>query len=266
MRHSSKPVADQGRDSDPLLPPGEAAPDLVVAMTTEQIGIERALRRNDIPSVHQIRKLRVGAHAGSEWAASLEGRPAPSALVSMGFGCGLQQACDLGHVVLSQMLLAEGETESYHSDPDLLETAAQACQQAGIPYHMGPSYTVLKPALKSREKASLGRQTGALSCAMEDYWLAKEARRVGVPFLSTRVVLDPVTQDLPAAIGNLAYSQGLTMALRLLGQSWRLPVLLRLAFQGTRAQRCLGGFAVALCSRLLPAKRPQTTLSAGSVC
>ena len=150
--------------------------------------------------------------------------------------------------------------------PQLLELAAQACQQAGITYHMGPSFTVLKPALKSTEKVEIGSKTGALSSAMEDYWLAREAQRVGVPFLSARVVLDPVTQDLPAGIGSLAYSQGLNLAVRLLGQSWHLPLLVRLAFQGSRAQRCLGAFAVALCPRLLPATRPQTTLCPGSAC
>ena len=183
----------------------------------------------------------------------------------MGFACGLHEACELGHVVLSQTLLAQQETESLHSDPYLLETAAEACQYSGIPYHIGPSLTALKPVLKSADKERLGVQTGALACAMEDYWLAREAKQARVPFLSARVVLDPLKQDIPAAIGALAYSQGLTMALKLLGQSWRLPLLLRLAFQGARAQKYLGRFATAFCSQLLQPARPQF-LFTGSAC
>ena len=263
MTHSATPPADQGPDSNQVVSASTASPDLVAAMATEQVGIERALRRAKLPMAYRIRKLSVGAAAGPAWASSREGRPDPSALVSMGFACGLQEPCELGHVILSQMLLAEGETEVFHSEPRFLELAVEACQQAGIPYHIGASLTVLKPALKSSEKESLGRQTGALSCAMEDYWLAKEAHRAGVPFLSARVILDPVEQDLPAAIGNLAYSQGLSMVLRLLAQSWRLPILVRLAFQGARAQRRLGSFATTLCSRLLETVGPRSTLSAG---
>ena len=239
-------------------------PDFVTAMTTEKVGIERALRRQTLSTEPRVMKLTVGVQSGAEWAASLEGRPVPSALVSMGFAGGLHEFCELGHVMLSQTLLAEHETEAFHSEPQLLEMAAQACHQAGIPYHMGPSLTVLRPALTATDKESLGIETGALSCAMEDYWLAKEARQAGVPFLSARVVLDPVSQNLPESIGKLAFSQGLGMALRLLGQVWRLPLLVRLAFQGACARKCLGIFTIALCSRLLPAAVPQSTPSTGS--
>ena len=240
-----------------------APPDLTAAMKTEQVGIERALRRQGLPASLHVRTLGVGARAADRWAASLDGRACPSALVSMGFACGLNDACQLGHVVLSQGLLAEREKAVFHSDPQLLEMAAQACQQVGMPYHMGASLTVLKPALSSAQKENYGRQTGALSCAMEDYWLAREAHRVGVPFLSARVILDPVAQDLPAAIGELAECQGVTLALRVLAQSWRLPLLVRLAHQGNQAQRRLGAFATTLCPQLMPAVGSQSTLSPG---
>lgn len=226
-------------------------------MASERSGIERALRHQNLSPVLRVRKLGVGAQAGPAWTASLADRPAPSALVSMGFACGLHEACGLGHVVLCQTLLAQRETESLHSDPNLLGMAAQACQKAGLQYHIGPSLTTLEPVLKSTEKERFSVQTGAISGAMEDYWLAREAGQAGVPFLSARVILDPVQQDIPAAIGNMASSHGLTMALRLLGQSWRLPQLLRLASQGMRAQGYLGRFATAFCSQLLQSARPQ---------
>ena len=175
----------------------------------------------------------------------------------MGFACGLHEACELGRVVLSQTLIAQQETESLHSDPNLLGMAAQACQKAGLQYHIGPSLTTVEPVLKSTEKERFGVQTGAISGAMEDYWLAREAGQAGVPFLSARVILDPVKQDIPPAIGNMASSHGLTMALRLLGQSWRLPQLLRLASQGMRAKGYLGRFATAFCSQLLQPACPQ---------
>ena len=232
-------------------------------MKTEQAGIRRALRHRYLPTVPPVRSLGVGLQAGDQWAASLEGRVVPSALVSLGFAGGLQDDCESGHIILSHTLLAERQTQAFHSDPHLLDIATQACQQADIPHHMGTSLTVLKPALKSSEKQSLGTQTGALSCAMEDYWLAQQARCAGVPFLSVRVVIDPITQDLPASIGNLAHRQGLAIALQLLALSWRLPLLVTLAFQSARAQRHLGTLAAALCSRLLPSAGPQSTLSIG---
>ena len=247
-----------------VYPHDGALPDLVAAMTMERIGIEKALRHRSSSTPLTVRKLSVGREAGTEWAASLKGRAAPSALVSMGFAGGLQEACELGHVILSQTLLAEQETGVLHGDPYLLETAAQGCRQAGIRYHMGPSLTVLRPALKSKEKEGVGIRTGSLSCAMEDYWLAKEAKQAKVPFLSARVVLDEVSQDLPAFVGKLAFTEGVGKALLVLGQVWRLPPLVGLAFQAIRAQKCLGAFAAAFCSALLPATMPQSTLSTGS--
>ena len=240
------------------------APDLVTAMKTEQAGIRRALRHRNWPTVPPVRSLGVGPQAGDQWATSLEGRAVPSALVSLGFAGGLQDACASGHVILSHTLLAERQTQAFHSDPYLLDIATQACQQADIPHHLGTSLTVLKPALKSSEKQSLGTQTGALSCAMEDYWLARQARDAGVPFLSARVVIDPVAQELPSSVGNLAHRQGLAFALQLLALSWRLPLLVTLAFQNAQAQNHLGTLAANLCSRLLPAAGLQSTLSTGS--
>ena len=253
----SPPSVSSGADGHEARLGTATPPELVTAMASERSGIERALRRENLSPALRVRKLGVGAQAGPAWKASLADRPAPSALVSMGFACGLHEACGLGHVVLSHTLLAQQETESLHSDPCLLEMAAEACQHAGMPYHIGPSLTALKPVLNSAEKERFGVQTGALSCAMEDYWLAREAGQAGVPFLSARVVLDPVKQDIPVAVGDMACSQGLTMALRLLGQSWRLPLLLRLAFQSVRAQGYLGRFAMAFCSQLIQPSRPE---------
>ena len=246
--------------------PNDVPPDFVVAMNSEKAGIERALRLHRTASSEFVRKLRVGDRAGLEWRGSLQGRPRPSALVSMGFAGGLHDSCLTGQVALSQGLVAEQEAEVFHSDPLLLEVASQTCQQANLPYHVGTSLTLHRPALTSSEKRALERQSGALACAMEDYGLAREAHRIGVPFLSARVILDPVTQDLPASIGNLAFYQGLGLAIRVLGQGWRLPLLARLALQNHRAQKALGTLAVNLCPRLMPAHSPQFTPIARGAC
>ena len=205
--------------------------------------------------------LGVGAQAGRNWVASLEGRPTPSMLISMGLAGGLDHGYRLGDVVLSQRLLLEGEPQTFHSDPRLLGLTAQACQQAGLAYHVGDILTVHEAACTPSHKLGLGRQTGAIACSMEDYWLAREAHRMGVPFLSARVVLDPVEKTLPPFVADLAHHEGVALVVGALMRWWRLPELIVLARQADRAQRRLGAFANAFWSRLPATMQPQPTLS-----
>ena len=249
-----------------------APPDVATAMRREQNCIHRALPRHTLlkhticgdavrdPAAN-IWALGVGAQAGRNWVASLEGRPTPSMLISMGLAGGLVHGYRLGDVVLSERLLIEGELQTFHSDPRLLGLAAQACQHAGLVYHVGDILTVHEAACTPSHKLGLGRQTGAIACSMEDYWLAQEAHRMGVPFLSARVVLDPAEKTLPPFVAELAHHGGAALVVGAVMRWWRLPDLIVLARQAGRAQRRLEAFANAFWSKLPATMQPQPTLS-----
>ena len=236
--------------------------DLTTAMKSEQACIQRALQGHPWNALPNVLFLGVGGQAGARWASSLEGRPKPSALISMGFAGGLHHSCRPNAIVLSQKLMSDREPEVFHSDPQLLETAAQACRDAGMTYHMGSALTVRDFVFSPAEKIRLGQESGALCCSMEDYWLAKEAHRIGVPFLAARVVLDPAEQDLPSFVINLANKQGAALAVAVLARWWRLPQLMLLARRAGGAEYRLRVFTKAFCSQLLSTSPSYLSLSA----
>jgi hypothetical protein len=124
-------------------------------------------------------------------------------LVSAGFCGGLRQelrACDL---VLADAV--RHESEQILVGPELLQRARTALERAGHRPAVGPCASVSWVADGGRKREL--SETGALSVDMESGPLCRWARDHGVPFLSLRVVLDPLEVDLPfAADGSVASS------------------------------------------------------------
>jgi hypothetical protein len=60
----------------------------------------------------------------------------------------------------------------------------------------------------SREKQQLHQQTNAVALDMESVAVAKVAQAHALPFLAIRAIADPVTMDLPKAIGHALNAQG----------------------------------------------------------
>ena len=239
--------------------------DVAVAMRRERACLERALSGHPSEAMPNLMALGIGGQSAGRWASSLEGRRLPAMLLSMGFAGGLASDCRPGDVVLAERLVADGEAETFQSDPQLLALALRACRETGMAHCVGDALTVGMAVCHADLKARLGRETGAVACSMEDYWLAREAHRRGVPFLAARVVLDPVAQDLPPFIPGLAHSAGPALAVKALAGAslhWRsIPALIVLARQAGLAQRRLGAFAASLWPRLLAADSAYSLVS-----
>ena len=96
---------------------------------------------------------------------------------------------------------------------------------------------------------------GALLVDMESWTLADEAERRGVPFAAVRVVLDAVTDELPALSDAIDAGTGdidlWRVARALVPRPWIWPAVLRIARQQWEAERRLAE-AVALLLRCHP--------------
>jgi 4-hydroxy-3-methylbut-2-enyl diphosphate reductase len=149
-----------------------------------------------------------------------------SAVVGAGFCGGLREDLRLGDLVLADSVRHRGD--EILVSRELLDRARTALDAAGHPARTGPCACVGHVA-GGDEKRSLG-DGGALSLDMESGPLARWARSRHIPFLSVRVVLDPLDVDLPfSADGSL------------FGSVLRHPLWsIRLARTGAVAGRTLG--------------------------
>ena len=149
-----------------------------------------------------------------------------SALVSTGFCGALQADLRMGDLVLADVVRHRGE--EILVSPQLLERAWKALDAGGYAPRTGACVSVVEVADGPRKRALA--DDGALSVDMESGPLARWAREQKVPFLSLRVVLDPLGMDLPfSAKGSLA------------GSVLRHPVWsVRVALSGMLVGRTLG--------------------------
>jgi nucleoside phosphorylase len=128
-------------------------------------------------------------------------------------------------------------------DPVMWRRSLEAASGAGLPLTQVDSLTVDGLATTSAAKAALGRRYPVGIVNMEDYWVAAVARDAGVPFLSTRVVLDPASQGLPGYLPGLARSRPKAV-FTAAAMPWRIPTLLGLGRQMRLAQQVLARFAL----------------------
>ncbi|MHB8255105.1 MAG: phosphorylase family protein [Acidiferrobacter sp.] len=115
------------------------------------------------------------------------------------------------------------------------------------PVRSGALLSVSEPVTSVLEKARLYRQSGALGVDMESAELARTAAECGVDFLALRVVVDPATEPLPAALVGTIDEFGhlrVRMLLAALGVSTkRWGELWRLSRHFGRAQGTLATLA-----------------------
>lgn len=149
-----------------------------------------------------------------------------STLVSTGFCAGLLPELRIGDLVLADVVRHRGE--EILVSPTLLRRAKVALDLGRHASRTGAceSVSYVAGAANKRHLAD----AGAVSVDMESGPLARWARRKRVPFLSLRVVLDPLNVDLPFSVDDSP-----------LGLALRHPVFsLRLARSATQAGRRLG--------------------------
>ena len=79
--------------------------------------------------------------------------------------------------------------------------------------HAGRTVTASRAIRNYKEKVCLGRAAGAVSVDMEDYYRMETAKRLGVPCVSVRAVLDEVHDDIPGFRSGLHFHSAITTLL-----------------------------------------------------
>jgi adenosylhomocysteine nucleosidase len=99
----------------------------------------------------------------------------------------------------------------------------------------------------SKDKKQLHSITGAVALDMESIAIAKVARQYNLPFLSIRVIADPVNMNLPLAINHSLNDQGEVVLRKLLSFLFlhpaELPGLIKLGLHFNAAKKTLKSVA-----------------------
>ena len=186
----------------------------------------------------------------------LEREAVPEAIVSLGFTGGLRAELGTGDLVVADRLRLEGSETPIESDARLVGAAMEAASEPGSSRRFtGDTLTVSRIICSPEEKAGLARSTGACALNMEDYWIAREAARKGITFLSVRAVLDTLDQEVPSVVAGLgkrgALGQALGGGIVSIAMPWRLPVLLNLSKQVKMARHSLEAFGVSFLEKMV---------------
>ena len=138
---------------------------------------------------------------------------------------------------------SEAKTDFLAPDPRLWQWAMAAGRNIDKPVVYGDSLTVSDLVTAPSDKRAIERRYPVSIVNMEDYWAASVAQEAGIPFISARAILDPVDQDLPGYLSNIAGSRARAFV-GLVAMPWRLPTLVGLSRQIGIAQRALTDFAL----------------------
>ncbi len=167
----------------------------------------------------------------------------PAALVSAGFGGGLDPALETGDVVVCQRVHLDGAPGEMDvaCDEGLVRAAREAAAKAGLRAVLGGAVTVDRVAATPEEKALL-LQPGRHVAEMEGHGVGMAAQAAGVRFLAVKVVLDEAEDSLAgvprfiAADGSTRLSRAARYVLRC---PWALPSLVRLGRKQSEASEAL---------------------------
>jgi len=162
-------------------------------------------------------------------------------LISWGCAAALSAALKPGDLILADKLIDAGNSEIAvtadwldHTKKSLADVVAV---QSG---HLAESLNLVSTG---KDKRQLHANTGAVAVDMESSAVAKAARQKSLPFLAIRAIADPVTMDLPRAIGYSLNGQGDVMMGKLLLflflHPTELPGLIKLGLHFNAAKKTL---------------------------
>lgn len=132
------------------------------------------------------------AHEGTELVTK---NTTPSVIISAGFAGACHPDLKTGDVILVNEIRSETPTDRFISEPVWRKKMQSALQKSGLPYREGSLMTAWKLAGQT-QKEKFG-QAGHLAIDMETAAIAAIVRRAQIPFLSLRVIFDPLTETLP---------------------------------------------------------------------
>ncbi len=137
----------------------------------------------------------IGKDPSERYIAGILDRP-PDAIVLVGFCGGADPTLAPGDLHIARSFLNPDSSDAIDADPMLIARLSCAGRSGGSRVVEVPATTV--NAVAGRDaKTRIHETTGSASVNMEDYWVARAARSVGVPFASVRAVLDTANAEIP---------------------------------------------------------------------
>ena len=165
------------------------------------------------------------------------------AIVALGFAGGLDPTLKVGDLVTATQIQEEAGPP-IECDREMLATVETIASESGC--RPLPAYTSRRPVCTPVEKKDLFDRTGASFVTMEDYYFAKEAFRLGVPFISVRSVVDSASQYVPAPVADIGNASVASQAASGLSYAvthpWDLPALIALRVGASKATGALERF------------------------
>lgn len=115
----------------------------------------------------------------------------PSVIINAGTAGSLVEDVNFSELVIScETLFGHEPNNVLTSSAPLVRTLAAACCSASVNHRIGRIATVNKPVFAKEDRERLHRLTGAQAVDMESHAIGEEAKKLGVPFVSVRVISD----------------------------------------------------------------------------
>jgi adenosylhomocysteine nucleosidase len=115
----------------------------------------------------------------------------PSVIINAGTAGGLAPDVNFSELVIScETLFGHEPAKLLTSFEPLVQSLAAACCSAGVNHRIGRIATVNEPVFAREDRERLHRLTGAQAVDMESHAIGEEAKKLGVPFVSVRVISD----------------------------------------------------------------------------
>ncbi len=181
------------------------------------------------------------AHQGSE---ELIDRSHPSLIFSVGYCGGLKEGIASGDLILPDEVRSESN-DRFRPDASCLKSLSDIIDEGGARCHRGPLLTTFHPLQTTERKREAGEK-GAIAVDLETAAIAAVSEKKGVPWVSLRIVFDPVEFHLKGLDPLSVLKHGLLQA----------P---RLAWMHYRCRKRLSEFALKAIERLsasLPTRAP----------
>lgn len=225
-----------------------AAPVGVVTALAQEYGVARKVLGGDCA---QFRLVQAGMGRAAGYLAAEQlgrGNGRLAGLVSVGFCGGLDLALRSGSVIVPETVITREADERF--DANVNWHATVMTQLSHLDPHAGRLFTAQDVISSTADKHDIATRLGACAVDMESAGIAHAARRLNVPFLAIRIIVDEATDSLPRATANAVKSDGnldLKGLLKgLMNHPADLPGLIALGRKSSRAQKQLSAVCQAL--------------------
>ena len=184
---------------------------------------------------------------------TLEGE-LPTQVISIGVAGGLTNNMRRPSITIADQIVRQTDGAAFRPDDDLRKQIVRLLNRSDIPWQSVVSMTTAEILFTKSEKRTAA-ETGAQIVQMEDADWAELCQAAGVPFVSVRVVMDALDDDIPNEVVQWGGKpSALDIAIGALRRPRLLPELVSLGLQRQSALSVLERAMTLLIPTLAPAE------------